>query len=829
MKLSLRWLNDFVDVADAFKDPQVLAKALTNAGLEVESIEDQAKPFRSVVVGHILEKGKHPGADRLSLCQVTTGDGVIHQIVCGAQNHSQGDRVVVALPGAVLPGDFAIQHSKIRGVESGGMLCSLKELGLAAESEGIVILPPEAPIGMSFAEYKQLDDIVFELKVTPNRADCLSHRGLALEIACLLDKPLRESELKIVEGDFDCDVTVVIRAPDLGPRYAGRMVRGVKVGESPEWLKRRLEAVGMKSINNVVDVTNYVMMELGQPLHAFDTRELRGRAVIVERANSGEMFVTLDGTELKLDGTELTIRDNERAIALAGVIGGKNSGVQDDTVEVLIEAAYFKPASVRRTMRKFGIETDSGYRFSRGVNPETTTQALDRATQLMIEVAGGTASRNRLDAYPEPVPRTEIQIALATVEARLGYPIEASVFEMWMKRLGGELRILSSGLYKFVAPAHRMDLHIDMDLVEEFGRLHGYDKIPETLPPGGFVPAAHDELYMAELRARRVLKGMGCLQALNFAFTGDSYQKNFIGDVEFWRDAGLFVDGADVRIVNPLNEEINVMRRSLLPGLYRNLLHNVRFGSAVGRLFEIGVSVHAVSDRSQAVRTERFQGTGYGEEKRLGFCFWGGETDLWGRGLAPEPAVTLKGVVESFLNVYGVRSVEFEPFDDGRAPSILHPGKAVLVRANREPVGFIGAVHPSRLQEDKIRTGVAVAEFSLERILKAVEAVSFAPISTFPAMERDVALVGAKSISAGELVADFMKLARKFESDGGRLLRSARVFDVFEGESLGNDKRSVAIRMMFQSVDGTLEDVVVNQLRDKLVQAICEKHGVSVR
>lgn len=829
MKLSLRWLNDFVDVSDALKDPQGLARALTNAGLEVESIEDQGKPFHNVVVGHILEKGKHPGADRLSLCQVTTGGGVIHQIVCGAQNHKQGDCVVVALPGAILPGDFAIKHSKIRGVESGGMLCSLKELGLATESEGIVILPSDAPIGVPFAEYKKLDDVIFELKVTPNRADCLSHRGLALEIACLLGKPICEPESKIEEGDFDCDIGVAIRAADLGPRYAGRMIKGVKVGESPEWLKRRLETVGMKSINNVVDVTNYVMMELGQPLHAFDVRELRGRTIIVDRAVSGEAFVTLDGSELKLDGTELTIRDSERAVALAGVVGGKNSGVQDDTVDVMIEAAYFTPASVRRTMRKFGIETDSGYRFSRGVNPESTTQALDRATQLMIEVAGGKASRNRIDVYPEPVPRAEIQIALSTVESRLGYSIEASVFEMWMKRLGGELRVLSPGLYKFVAPAHRMDLHIDMDLVEEFGRLNGYDKIPETLPVGGFMPAAHDELYMAEMRARRILKGMGCLQALNYAFIGDSYQKDFIGDVELWCDAGLFVDGSDVRIVNPLNEEINVMRRSLLPGLYRNLLHGVRFGSPMGRLFEIGVSVHAVSDRSQAVRTERFQGTAYGEEKRLGFCFWGGETDLWGRKQAAESAVTLKGVVESFLKTYGVSSVDCEPFDEGRTPGILHPGKAVVVRANRVPVGFLGAIHPSRLQLDKVRTGAAIGEFSLEKILKAISAVRFVPISTFPAMERDVALVGAKSIPAGEIVTDFMKLARKFEADGGRFLKSASVFDVFEGESLGEGKRSVAVRMVFQSADGTLEDAVVNQVRDKLVQAICEKHGVSVR
>ncbi|MDX9732462.1 MAG: phenylalanine--tRNA ligase subunit beta, partial [Bdellovibrionales bacterium] len=418
MKLSLRWLNDFVDVQEFMKTPDELARILTNAGLEVESIEDQAKPFQNVVVGHILEKGQHPNADRLSLCQVSTGDGVVHQIVCGAQNHKQGDRVVVALPGAVLPGNFAIKHSKIRGVESGGMLCSEKELGLLAEGEdspGIVILPEDAPIGRGFAVYRGLDDVIMELKVTPNRADCLSHYGLALEVGCLLGREVKKPRAEFTPGAWDGAVSVAIQAADLGPRYAGRHVRGVKVGPSPEWLRLRLESVGMKSINNVVDVTNYVMMEMGQPLHAFDIREIKGGAISVDRARAGEAFTTLDGSELKLDGTELTIRDSERAVALAGVIGGKNSGVVDSTTEVFIESAYFAPGAVRRTMRKFGLDTDSGYRFARGVNPETTADVLDRATSLMIEVAGGEASKERVDIYPTPLERPEITVSISTV------------------------------------------------------------------------------------------------------------------------------------------------------------------------------------------------------------------------------------------------------------------------------------------------------------------------------------------------------------------------------------------------------------------------------
>jgi phenylalanyl-tRNA synthetase beta chain len=834
MRLSLRWLNDFVDVKEFLRDPQALSKMLTGAGLEVEGIEDQGKAFGHVVVGHILEKGKHPNADRLSLCQVATGDGVVHQIVCGAQNHQTGDRVVVALPGAVLPGDFAIKHSKIRGVESGGMLCSEKELGLKkeGESEGILILHKDAPIGKPFAEFMGLDDVLMDLKVTPNRADCLSHYGLALEIGCLLGREVKRPFAEIKAGAWQSEIGVEIKDADLGPRYAGRMIKGVKVGASPDWLRRRLEAVGMNSINNVVDVTNYVMMEMGQPLHAFDVREIKGGMIEVSKAKAGEAFTTLDGTDLKLDGTELTIRDRERAVALAGVIGGKNSGVSDTTSAVFIESAYFTPGAVRRTMRKFGLETDSGYRFARGINPETTADVLDRATALMIEVAGGEASANRLDIYPSPVPRPEIIVHVATVEARLGYKVEASEFEMWMKRLGGELKAVSPGQYRFTSPAYRKDLLIEMDLVEEFARLNGYDKLLDTLPSGSFSPATHDDIAVLQMRVRRHLKGYGCLEAVNYAFIGDRYQKEFLGDAQKVRDAGLFVQDDDVKIVNPLNEEINVMRRSLLPGLYRNVLSNFRSGNELGKLFETGVSVH----RSVSGRNERYPGTGFGEELRLAFAFWGAEVDLWGRTEAPEVAMILKGVLESFWKsfglVEGLGGLKVAAFENGSvngaAPDFLHPGKSAVVLLDGKPVGFLGAVHPSRLAHDKIRVGVAVAEFSLEKLAAAVKAPRFKEISTFPEAQRDVAFVAPKDVAAGSMVDLILKTARGLEAQG-RILQALNVFDVFEGPSLGEGKRSVAIRITFQSLESTLSDDAVNELKGKLVDAVCQKFGAVVR
>lgn len=832
MKISLRWLHDFIDVKEFMREPAVLAKHLTNAGLEVESIEDQSKPFQNVVIGHILEKGQHPGADRLTVCHVTTGDGVVHQIVCGATNHKQGDRVVVALPGAVLPGNFAIKHSKIRGVDSAGMLCSEKELGLLAEgadSSGILILPCDgpnaAPIGKPFAEYRGLDDVIMELKVTPNRADCLSHYGLALELGCLLGREVRKPAAEFRPGSWNGEIAVEIKAADLGPRYAGRHVRGVKVRASPDWLRRRLESVGMKSINNVVDVTNYVMMEMGQPLHAFDLREIKGLGIIVDRARAGESFTTLDGTELKLDGTELTIRDRERAVALAGVIGGKNSGVSESTTEVFIESAYFTPGAVRRTMRKFGLNTDSGYRFARGVNPETTVDVLNRATSLMIEIAGGEAAAQGVDIYPQPVARAEISVSIATVESRLGYKVEASEFEMWMKRLGGELRLVTPGTYKFLAPSHRTDLHIEMDLVEEFARLNGYDKLPETLPGGSFAPASHDSIALHQMRVRRLLQGLGCLESVNYAFTSDRYQKEFIGSASNLREAGLLVPDDDVRLINPLNEEINVMRRLIVPSLYRNCVYNFRSGNETGRLFEVGVSVH----RAEGGRSERYGGTLFGEEARVAFCFWGGEGDLWGRASAPEVTMSLKGVLDSFFDLYGIKNYKAEKFAEGDCPAFLHPGKSARFIVNGSSCGFIGAVHPSRLADDKVRVGVALAEISLEKLMAAVKMPVFHPLSNFPAVERDIAFVTSKTVAAGDIVQLLEKVSRGLDGGRDKLLRELRVFDVFEGPSLGEGKKSIAIRMVFQSPGATLEDETVNGVKDKLVDAVCQTFGAVVR
>lgn len=822
MKISLKWLHDYIDIHDFFAKPQDLAALLTAGGLEVEGIENLAKQFEHVVVGHILQKGQHPNADKLTLCQVATGDGVVHQIVCGARNHNEGDRVVVALPGAVLPGDFAIKKSKIRGVESGGMLCSETELGLKSESEGILLLPKEAPVGMAFAAYMGFDDILFELKVTPNRADCLSHFGLAREIGCLLDREVKLPIESLVEegGSTRTQMSLELVASDMCPRYAGRGVKGVKVGPSPEWLKKRLESVGVNSINNVVDVTNFVMLELGHPLHAFDVRELRGRKIVIDRAVKGESFVTLDGTEVQLDGSELTIRDSERPVALAGIVGGKNSGIQDDTTEIFIEAAYFTPVAVRRTARKFGIETDSSYRFARGTNPEAVPLALNRAAQLIQKVAGGLVMGEPHDQYPHPVRQEWIRISLGTLLDRLGYAVDASAFEAWMKRLGCEVKKLEENergaVWSVLPPTSRWDLSLDMDLVEEFARLHGYQHIPETLPALAAMPAVHDLHFVLEAKIRRLLQGEGCLQAVNYGFIAGSFQERVLGDVTRLAQLGLRTSREAIGIVNPLNEEINVMRTSLVPGLLKNVLHNSRHGNGFGRLFELGFS-HFAQEVEGGERR-------YGQESRLGFAFWGTQADLWSKEDSTPVVFRLKGAVENLLRGLGVSRWKWvQPQAAKEVPEFLHPGQCAILHFEGKSIGFIGTLHPVLAEEMKIRESTALAELNLEKLLSGQpRSPRYQPISKMPAMDRDIALLMPKDLPASDVEAEIRK-------NGGELLREVRVFDVFEGGNLQAGQRSVAFRMIFQAQEATLEDQTINEVRDKVVKALQQKFGISIR
>lgn len=814
MKISLQWIQDFVDIADQMNKPAELAELLTRAGLEVEEIVDRRKDFDAVVTGLILEKDKHPGADRLTVCKVTTGEGVVHQIVCGATNHKAGDRVVVALPGAVLPGNFTIKRSAIRGVESGGMLCSTTELGLSKESDGILILPADAPVGKPFAEYMGLTDVQFELKVTPNRADCLSHYGLAREIACLLGRELKTPAPSFTEAPESSKSTVAlhVEATDLCPRYVGRVIKGVKVGDSPDWLKRRLESVGLNSINNVVDVTNYVMMELGQPLHAFDAARIAGKKIVVDRAPAGEKFTTLDGTEIAMKGGELVIRDGERIVALAGVVGGKNSGVTNETADLFLESANFLASSVRKTSRAHGIVTDSAYRFSRGVDPRNARKAQDRAVELIVKVAGGTVLSDPHDSNPSPTAPKPIDIGLEYVGERLGYAADAAKFADFMKRLGCGLESTGEKSYRVTPPSFRFDLERDVDLVEEYARLNGYDEIPESIPVVATAPAPHDEKWRLLRRVHGVLRGQGYLQAFNYGFTSSKRERAFLGGMRAFPAAGLAVGEKSIALKNPLADDLDVMRSTVCEGLYRNAVANTKYGNEEGFLYEIASTFH------------HKDGGGYRENTRLALIGWGRPRSLFTKSAQYPVVFDLKAAVEALLEMLRIGSFTWVvPADKGEVPGFCHRGQYAQLMVEGKKVGFIGTVHPSLLEEEKIRVPMAISELDVEALLKGQPRPYRAEaLSKFPAVERDYSFVVPKSLR----IADVLKEIRKAV---GALLVEADVFDVYEGDKMEAGKKSVSLRLVFQDRNATLQEAQINELNAKVLEAVGKAFGIAVR
>ena len=813
MKISLKWINDFVDVTEYLEKPEPLAELLTKAGLEVEDIQNKSKDFNQVVVGLILEKEKHPNADKLSLCKVTTGEGVVHQIVCGAQNHKQNDRIVVALPGAILPGDFKIKNSTIRGVDSAGMLCSLKELGLAETSDGLLILPSDAPLGKNFAEYYGLDDVHFELKVTPNRADCLSHYGLAREIACLTGKPLKKMNIEYTQIDDSTKkkIDLVVSEPELCPRYTGRFFDQVKVTASPDWLKKRLDSIGVKSINNVVDITNYVMHELGQPLHAFDSSEIKGSKITVKKATAGQKFTTLDGTEISFKEGELLICDQERAVALAGVVGGKNSGISDSSSSVFLEAAFFSPMSVRKTSRQHGINTDSSYRFSRGVDPDSVIIAMNRASQLLVQLAGARAYSDPFDFYPAPVKKSSIKISTSLISERLGYSAQTEKLNDFLIRLGCQVEKNGDHDFKIVPPTFRFDLESEMDIVEEYARMNGYEHIPEMIPETKLSPASHDKNYVFTQKTVSILTGLGFSQAMNFAFVNDEKESSLLGRPEVLEKLNLQLKGQKVKLLNPLNEEINVMRSILLTGLLKNVVSNFHYGNQSGQLFEIGT---VFSKLEPGVTSEGF---------RLGFVKWGFHPQMGMNEPIQKNVFALKNSMEQVYRKLNIGEPKWIPLSAEQVPVFCHPTQILGLEFEGKWIGYCATLHPSLGSTYKISDDVAIAEFNFDLLIKNLPKVrKIQPISKMPRVERDLALLMKNSLLASDILAEAKKAA-------GPHLKESYVFDVFNGENLGKDMKSMALRFIFQDNNATLQDEAIQQSMNHIVEQLKQKFSVTLR
>ncbi len=822
MKISLKWLNELIAIDDYIKKPEPLADLLTKAGLEIESIENKAKNFENVVVGLILEKEKHPNADKLTLCRVTTGNGVVHQIVCGAKNHNAGDRVVVALPGAVLPGNFAIQKSVIRSVESYGMLCSLKELGMATESEGLLILPETAPVGKDFADYYGLDDVVFEIKVTPNRADVLSHFGLARELVCLLSRPLKE--IKVDESHFNKEkstkreISLIVEDAALCPRYTGAYISGVKIQKSPDWLVKRLESVGINSINNVVDITNYILQELGQPLHAFDADEILEKKIVVGPPVKNAVFVTLDGTELKLSGDELSIKNaRNETLCLAGLIGGKSSGVKDTTKNIFLESAYFISHSVRKSSRTLGVETESGYRFARGVDPDLSLFALKRAADLIHQVCAGDVYSDFYDLYPNPIRREPISISLETITEKLGYEATASLFENWMTRLSCKTEKQKEGHYLVTPPSFRFDTEHEMDLVEEYARLQGYDLIPETLPSLTYRPLAHDSKYVQGQVLTQILTGLGFDEAFNYSFVGKKEEDTFFGSVDKLTALGLRASNDRVGLKNPLNEDLDVMRSSLVLGLVKNAINNVKYGNNQGALFEIGKTFCKGTGKESA--------NGIVEKNSLGLIMWGQDQTNWSQGALQPLIYQIKEALQALAKGFGFKSFMWEQNAEkvSLVPTCFHPYQTAVLVVEGKKCGFISSLSPLILENEKIREPICVAEIDLDSFLPTtVRSIRIKDISRFPVVDRDLALVMKKSQPVGDVIKTVRKIV-------GASLFDLEVFDIYQGDKLPVGQKSIALRLRYQDAAGVLAEATVQGFQDQILKTLNSDLNINLR
>lgn len=851
MKVTLNWLRRYVEFDWS---PDELTERLTMLGLEVEGVEKRAGEFEGIVVAEVVTREKHPNADKLSVCRVRDGKGE-RQIVCGASNFQAGDKVPLILPGASLPArpgeaPFTIKVGKIRGVESHGMMCSPKELGLAEDASGLMILPPDARVGQPFAEHlgRAGGDVVFDLEVTPNRPDLNSVIGIAREIAALTGNPLRLPQLpaaspETASGVPDAASLVAVRLddPDLCPRYTARVVRGVQIGPSPAWLRAALESVGLRSINNVVDVTNFVMLECGQPLHAFDYHLIAkapdGRpTIVVRRARDGEEFVTLDGQKHNLNPENLLIADEAKGIALAGVMGGQNSEIKDDTRDVLIESAYFKPTNIRRTSKALGLRTDASYRFERGADPGGTDWASQRCAQLILETASGTLADGVVDAYPNPVEPHQITLRHPKVGELLGLELKPEEIEYYLGQLG--LKIVGRKARPVDAPAGpdpvtfriptwRVDLKRETDLIEEVCRMHGVEKIP-AVPPRGCVGAnEYDAVHDQLAEVRRLLTGLGLFETQGqtlisgaaAGLPGEGGARSTLratapsplaSTSETQTTPPATPPSPAVRLANPLSADMDVLRPTLLPGLLDALRHNVSRKNEEVALFEIGRVFLPGGDTPVEQRRVALALTG-----RRNPTFWSGAERE-----ATFDIFDLKGLLEEFLEGFGLRGVTYAPRP---AATALFAESAAVTLGGRVPLGELGRVLPALARAYDLRDAVLLAELDLDQLLARRNAArSFRALPAHPAIRRDLAMLVSESTSH-EAVLGAIRQVRTPN------LESIELFDVFRGKNVPAGQKSMAYAFTYRGSDRTLTDNEVNTAQERLVMALKEKLQATVR
>lgn len=787
MLVSIKWLNEYVNTQDL--PPAELGEKITRSGIEVDAVIDRSEGLSNIVVGYVESCEKHPEADKLAICQVNVGE-TVDQIICGAPNIAAGQHVIVARPGATLPGGMKIKKAKLRGEESNGMICSLQELGIEgklvpkAYAEGIYVLPENAEVGSDVLTNFDLDDTVLELGLTPNRADAMSMLGVAYEVGAILEEEVKLPEItyKEVEDKASSMLTLHIDSPEDNPLYVAKVVRNIEVKESPMWLQQRLMASGVRPHNNVVDITNYVLMEYGQPLHAFDYDLLETGNITVRHAKTDELITTLDGNERKLSLNNLVITNGKKPVALAGVMGGANSEVSKDTTTIVIESAYFASGSIRQTSKEHNLRSDASSRYEKGVDPNRVIPAAERAAQLLSEIAGGEVLAGSVIFDQLKREEKVVKVSPDFINSRLGMKIRFDDMLEILNRLQFKTEAMNNQLVISV-PTRRQDIQIEEDIIEEIARLYGYDEIPSTLPETATTPGGLSPYQLKRRIVRSYLEGAGLLQATTYSLTSEKSATQFA-----MKHTEL------TRLLMPMSEERSTLRQSLLPHLLESVTYNTARRTDSVALYETGSVFLKGQDEL------------LNEEEHVAVAITGLWLDnSWQGEKKAVDFFVLKGIVEGLGDKLGI-ALDFERGEmDG-----LHPGRTAYITLDGHRIGIIGQLHPTEQKARDLKTTI-VMELSLAELFKEhTGPLKYTQVPRYPSITRDIALVLSKIVEAGTIE----KLIR---SAGGKLLKDVRVFDLYEGDNLEAGKKSVAFSLTYFDPEKTLTDEEVTAAHEKVV------------
>ncbi|MBM9536236.1 phenylalanine--tRNA ligase subunit beta [Desulfobulbus alkaliphilus] len=808
MKFTLSWLNQFIPTEGL--SPAQLADKLTMLGLEVDAVTELHVDLEEIITARVTTVTKHPDADKLTVCMVDTGSEEI-QVVCGAPNVSPGMLSALARPGIRLPDGTRIKKSKVRGVASAGMLCSAKELGISEDHGGILDLNPDLSTGQSLAKALSLRDTVIEVDLTPNRPDCASVRGIAREVGGFTGgvlRPLVESTTPLTGTDVGFEVH--IQAPDLCPRYAARRLTNVTIGPSPQWMQRQLIAVGMRPINNIVDITNFVMLESGQPLHAFDFETLQDAQIVVRRPHPHETsLTTLDGQERTLDPEMLLICDGRRPVALAGVMGGLETEITSSTTTILLESACFNPVSIRRTARNLGIPSEASYRFERGVDPELAASALERAVNLMVQYAGAQADLDGIDAFPGKKPLVQLHLRLERVRTLLGISLAIEEVARYLRGIEFIVTALDGQTLEVTVPSFRVDIEREIDLIEEIARLYGYNEIPATQPVIRMDYPRRDDLRSIRQETARILTSQGFYEAINYSFVPESH-------LDHCRLAETDPRRRVTRLINPLSEEQAIMRSMLLPGMLENIRRNISFQRSDIRLFETGKIF--LQHEANVLPEERLYLCAV-----ISGCRHPEAEPLYYSSLHSD-FLDIKGTAVNLLRVLRISGHDTSRiFQTGVAQPYCDPDCAAVIKNGEQIIGSLGAVHRDTLKEFDIKQPVYFFEIDLHQLLTmSKEAKKFSPLPRYPSIRRDMSLVVPDSVAAGDLLEAIHAQQQKY-------VESADIFDVYRGNPIEPGYKSVSLSITYRSAATTLDDQTVDKIHDKIVNSLMASFSARYR